>query len=69
MAFPCHTHLVDNYLGFYTRFFLRKIGYFKFRTKVGPSSVCTSFRPSVTFLVIVSYPKPLDEATSNYKEA
>ena len=53
---------------FYTRFFVRKIGYINFIPKsVRRPSVCPSVRlsvrPSVTFLVIVSSPKPLDVAT------
>ena len=52
----------------YTRFFVRKIGYINFVPKSvrRPSvrlSVRLSVRPSVTFLVIVSSPKPLDVAT------
>ena len=55
----------------YTRFFVRKIGYINFvpksvrRPSVRPS-VRASVCPSVTFLVIVSSPKPLDVATSNF---
>ena len=57
--------------GNYTRFFVRKIGYINFVPKSvrRPSvrlSVRLSVRPSVTFLVIVSSPKPLDLATSNF---
>ena len=51
----------------YTRFFVRKIGYINFVPKsVRRPSVCASVRPSVTFLVIVSSPKGLDVATSNF---
>ena len=51
-------------------FFVRKIGYIYFV----PKSVCRlSVRPclcpSITFLVIVSSPKPLDVATSNFVDA
>ena len=54
-----------------TRFFVRKIGYINFVPKsVRRPSVCPSVPlsvcPSVTFLVIVSSPKPLDVATSNF---
>ena len=53
----------------YPLFSLEKREY-EFRVKVGPSfvrrSVCPSVRPSVTFLVNVSPPKPLEEATSNF---
>ena len=54
-----------------TTFFVRKIGYINFVPKSvrRPSvraSVRLSVRPSVTFLVIVSSPKPLDVATSNF---
>ena len=53
--------------GFYTRFFVRKIGYISFVPKsVVRPCVCRSVSPSVTFLVIVSSPKPLDVATSNF---
>ena len=58
----------------YTRFFVRKIGYINFvpksvrRQSVRPS-VRLSVRPSVTFLVIVSPPKPSDVATSNFVDA
>ena len=57
--------------------FRKKNREYLFRTKVGPSSVrpsvhlsvclsvCLSVRPSVTILVIVCSPKPLDVATSN----
>ena len=51
----------------YTRFFVRKIGYINFVPKsVRRPSIRASVRPSVTFLVIVSSPKPLDIATSNF---
>ena len=50
--------------GNYTRFFVRKIGYINFVPKsVRRPSVRLSVCPSVTFLVIVSSPKPLDVAT------
>ena len=53
------TDAISKY--FYTRFFFRKIGYITFVPKlVRYPYVC----PSVTFLVIVSSPKQLDEATS-----
>ena len=53
----------------YTRFFVRKIGYINFVPKsVHRQCVCTSVRPSVTFLVIVSS-KPLDLPTSNFVDA
>ena len=67
-------HLLE-WGSYYTRFFVRKIGYINFipksvrRPSVRPSvrpCVCLSVRPSVTFLVIVSSPKPLDVATSNF---
>ena len=48
----------------YTRFFVRKIGYINFVPKsVRRPSVRLSVRPCVTFLVIVSSPKPLAVAT------
>ena len=59
---------------YYTSFFVRKIGYINFvpksvrRQSICPS-ICASVRPSVTFLVIVSSPKPLDVATSNFVDA
>ena len=66
------THIVGSC--YYTRFFVRKIGYINIvpksvrrpsvRLPVRPS-VRASVRPSVTFLVIVSSPKRLDLATSN----
>ena len=46
----------------YTRFFFRKIGCIYLAQK-------SVFRPSVTFHVIVSSPKLLDEATSNFAGA
>ena len=53
-------------LYYYTRFFVRKIGYINFV----PKSVCRpSVRRSVIFFVIVSSPKPLDVATSNFVNA
>ena len=63
------THTPDLFC--YTHFFVRKIGYINFVPKSvrRPSvcaSVCLSVSPSVTFLVIVSSPKPLDVATSNF---
>ena len=61
------TCLYNLQCGSYTRFFVRKIGYINFVPKSvsGPSvrlCVCPSVRPSVTFLVIASSPKPLDVA-------
>ena len=50
-------------VSYYTCFFVRKIGYTKFHTKVGPS-----VGPSVTFLVIVSS-IPLDVATLHLTDA
>ena len=52
-------------------FFFRKKGYINFVSKsVRRPSVCLSVRPcvrpSVTFLVNVSPPKPLEVATSNF---
>ena len=51
--------------------FRKKIGYINFvpksvRRLSVRASVRLSVRPSVTFLVIVSSPKPLDVATSNF---
>ena len=66
--------LIHRFCCCYTRFFVRKIGYINFvpksvrRLSVRPS-VRASVRPSVTFLVIVSSPKPLDVATSNFVDA
>ena len=60
----------DYYPSYYTRFFVRKIGYINFVPKsVRRPSVSASVRPSVTFLVIVSSPKPLDVAASNFVDA
>ena len=55
----------------YTRFFVRKIGYINFvpksvRCPSVRAYVCLSVRSSVTFLVIVSSPKPLGVETSNF---
>ena len=48
-------------------FFVRKKGYINFVSKsVRLPSVRPSVRPSVTFLVNVSPPKPLEVATSNF---
>ena len=48
-------------------FFFRKKGYINFVSKsVRCPSVRLSVRPSVTFLVNVSPPKPLEVATSNF---
>ena len=59
-----HTAL---YICYYTRFFVRKIGYINFVPKsIRRPSVCASVCLSVTFLVIVSSPKRLDVATSNF---
>ena len=54
---PSTSALVSFNLDCYTRFFVRKIGYIKFVPK------------SVTFLVIVSSPKPLDVSISNFVDA
>ena len=60
-------HIISSYSHFYyTRFFVRKIGYINFIPKLVRRP---SVRPSVTFLVIVSSPKPLDVATSNFLDA
>ena len=48
-------------------FFFRKKGYINFMSKsVRRPSVRAYVRPSVTFLVNVSPPKPLEVATSNF---
>ena len=47
--------------------FVRKKGYINIVPK--SSVVRPSVRPSVTFLVIVSSPKPLEVATSNFVDA
>ena len=48
-------------------FFFRKKGYINFVSKsVRRPSVRPCVRPSVTFLVNVSPPKPLEVATSNF---
>ena len=48
-------------------FFFRKKGYINFVPKsVRRPSVCPCVCASVTFLVIVSPPKPLEVATSNF---
>ena len=74
-AFNTTSRYLDD---IYTRFFVRKIGYINFVPKsvCRPSvclsvhlSVCPSVCPSVTFLVIISPPKPLDVATSNIVDA
>ena len=59
-----HDKCINKYVSGYTRFFVRKIGYINFVPKsVRRPSVRLSVRPSVTFLVIVSSPKPLEVAT------
>ena len=50
----------------YTCFFVRKIGYINFVPK---SVYRPSVDTSVTFLVIVSSPKPLDVAILNFADA
>ena len=57
---------MDNYI-FIPAFFFRKKGYINFVSKsVRRPSVRPCVRPSVTFLVNVSPPKPLEVATSNF---
>ena len=52
---------------FIPAFFFRKKGYINFVSKsVRRPSVRPCVRPSVTFLVNVSPPKPLEVATSNF---
>ena len=70
MLYWYHSFFSD-YLFYYTRFFFRKKGYINFVPKaVRRPSVRLSVRlcvcASVTFLVIVSPPKPLEVATSNF---
>ena len=80
ILFPNHVLKVagfDSILSFrlfIPAFFFRKKGYINFVSKsVRRPSVCPSVpsvrpcvRPSVTFLVNVSPPKPLEIATSNF---
>ena len=53
-------------LSCYTCFFVRKIGYINF---VPESVPCPSLSLSFMIIVIVSSPKPLDVATSNFVDA
>ena len=59
--------LCTNMKVYYTCFCVRKIGYINLYQS--QSVVRVSVHPSVTFLVIVSSPKPLDIATSNFVDA